>query len=147
MNELSQLVDEAQINIITCVIDKVRHRARYADPWNPYGVALHFCLKELFGFLRDNDQGGRLAHVICESRGAKEDRQLEEQFGNTCAGYGHARWPRLELRFAKKAINATGLQLADLTARPIALSVLRPEQRNRAYDIIHTKLQTKRVFP
>jgi hypothetical protein len=38
-----------------------------------------------------------------------------------------------------KKSNSEGLQLADLTARPIGISVLRPEQQNRARDILNGK--------
>ena len=31
-----------------------------------------------------------------------------------------------------ESINSEGMQIADLTARPIGLSVLRPDQKNRA---------------
>ncbi|KQV02211.1 hypothetical protein ASC55_07915 [Microbacterium sp. Root322] len=34
----------------------------------------------------------------------------------------------------------SGLQIADMTARPIGLHVMRPEQPNRAWDLISTKL-------
>ena len=52
------------------------------------------------------------------------------------------------IKFASKQINSTGLQLADLTARPIALKFLRPHQENRAYEIIKTKLIGDiKVFP
>ena len=49
--------------------------------------------------------------------------------------------PGFELVFASKWINSAGLQLADLTARPIALSCLRPDQPNRAFDIIEPKIR------
>lgn len=38
-----------------------------------------------------------------------------------------------------KKTNSEGMQLADLTARPIGLSVLRPEQPNRAMAILESK--------
>nr|WP_206517617.1 DUF3800 domain-containing protein [Sphingobium algorifonticola] len=41
--------------------------------------------------------------------------------------------------FTDKKANSGGLQLADLIARPIGIKRLRPEQVNRAYDIITTK--------
>jgi len=41
--------------------------------------------------------------------------------------------------FADKKSNSTGLQLADLIARPIGLHVLKPEQDNRAFAIIDDK--------
>ena len=39
-----------------------------------------------------------------------------------------------------KSSNSAGLQLADLMARSVALHHLRPEQPNRAFEIIETKL-------
>ena len=42
--------------------------------------------------------------------------------------------------FVPKAANSDSLQLADLTARPIALSHLRPNQPNRAFDIVRSKI-------
>ena len=41
--------------------------------------------------------------------------------------------------FASKKVNSTGLQFADLVARPIGMAFLRPEQLNRAYQILATK--------
>jgi hypothetical protein len=40
---------------------------------------------------------------------------------------------------ADKKTNSEGMQLADLTARPIGLSVLRPDQKNRAMDVLEEK--------
>ena len=44
-----------------------------------------------------------------------------------------------ELIFADKRSNSAGLQLADLVARPIGMSVLRPEQQNRAFEALQEK--------
>ena len=41
---------------------------------------------------------------------------------------------------ADKKTISTGLQLADLIARPIGLHVLRPGQPDRAYDLLAPKL-------
>nr|WKF60547.1 hypothetical protein HUO10_005068 [Paraburkholderia busanensis] len=41
-----------------------------------------------------------------------------------------------------KKANSEGLQLCDLMARPIGLSVLRPDQANRAYQILEKKFFT-----
>ena len=48
--------------------------------------------------------------------------------------------PGFEIVFADKRTNSAGLQLADLTARPIGRHFLDPGQPNRAWDIIETKL-------
>jgi hypothetical protein len=45
--------------------------------------------------------------------------------------------------FSDKKSNSTGLQLADLTASPIGLHVLKPNQDNRAFTIIEDKFYRK----
>ena len=49
---------------------------------------------------------------------------------------------RLKSLFLNKSANSTGLQIADLIARPIALHELRPHQQNRAFNIIKPKLKS-----
>jgi hypothetical protein len=44
-----------------------------------------------------------------------------------------------ELIVADKKTNSEGMQLADLTARPIGLPVLRPGQDNRAMAVLEKK--------
>jgi hypothetical protein len=44
-----------------------------------------------------------------------------------------------DLIIADKKTNSEGLQLADLTARPIGLMVLRPDQANRAVEVLEDK--------
>ena len=154
MEKLTRIMEDAPITIIASVIDKAPLKKQYANPWNPYVIALHFCLERLFDFLNLNDQEGKLTHVIFESRGVNEDRLLELEFRRLCDENQQWGWQRkdfskmkFEPRFVKKAINSTGLQLADLTARPIALNVLRPGQSNRAYEVITPKLTARKVFP
>jgi len=43
------------------------------------------------------------------------------------------------LIIADKKTNSEGMQVADLTARPIGLSVLRPDQDNRALTVLEKK--------
>lgn len=67
-----------------------------------------------------------------------------EQFGYKQVNFG-----KMTYRFllADKRTNSIGLQLADLTARPIGLKYIRPDQKNRAYDIIAPKLFRPKYFP
>lgn len=44
-----------------------------------------------------------------------------------------------EILFADKRVMSSGLQLADLVARPIGLKVLRPDQENSAFDVLEKK--------
>lgn len=75
-----------------------------------------------------------------ESRGKREDKDLELEFRRICDGANdkHRRLP-FEIIFADKRTNSTGLQIADLVARPIGLHVIKPSQANRAFDVIRTK--------
>ncbi len=75
-----------------------------------------------------------------ERRGKVEDDELELEFRRICDGwnYENAQLP-FDLVFADKKSNSVGLQLADLIARPVGLSIIRPQQNNRAYTVIEEK--------
>ncbi len=79
---------------------------------------------------------------VVEQRGRDQDNQLELEFRRICDGQnctGH-KMTEFEIVFADKRTSSTDLQLADLTARPIGLHVLNPEQSNRAWTVIEPKL-------
>ncbi len=151
---LNGLMADTPMSIVASVIDKVKLKAKYAQPSNPYEIALLFCMERLLGQLLAKGQSDRTVHVLFESRGKQEDADLELEFRRICANQRNWGWKqtdftqiRFEPVFVKKAANATGLQLSDLTARPIALHYLRPDQSNRAYDTISTKLRAVKCFP
>lgn len=143
MDGLSDIIDATPMTIIASVIKKKDHVVQYAQANNPYQIALLFCMERTFQFLTEQGQGKRVTHIVFESRGKKEDRDLELEFRRIRDG---ANWWRvnfdcLDICFANKQVNSAGLQLADMTARPIGLRVLRPNQPNRAHDIIRKKLR------
>ncbi|MCB1357241.1 MAG: DUF3800 domain-containing protein [Maritimibacter sp.] len=151
---LNGLIEAAPMTIFASVIDKTRLIKKYSDPWNPYEIAMHFCMERLHSMMLREGQEGRTVHVVFESRGAKEDRELELEFRRIAGNDGHWGYKRHDFSrfdfqpvFMSKAANSTGLQLADLTARPIALSHLKPGQPNRAFDIIEPKLGGLKCFP
>lgn len=151
---LNQIMVDAPITIIASVIDKLKLTKKYPKPWNPYELALHFYLERLLMFLIDMGQVGKRVHVVFECRGKAEDADLELAFRRIVDGANTWGWVNrdfsameFEPKFAKKSVNSTGLQLADLTARPIAIKTLRPTQANRAYDVILTKFGNIKEFP
>lgn len=153
-NDLNQIMVDAPITIIASVIDKQKLTKKYPDPWNPYEIALHFCLERLSVFLRSKKQEGKRIHVVFECRGKAEDKELELAFRRIVAGDNNWGWRKHDFskfefvpQFAKKSVNSTGLQLADLTARPIAIKVIRPNQANRTHDVIMTKMGAIKAFP
>ncbi len=152
--DLHRIMVDAPVLLIGSVIDKKALVAKYATPWSPYELALHFCLERLQTFLRENGQEGKRIHVVFECRGKVEDDDLELTFRRIAGNENHWGYRKhkfdlmeFEPKFAKKSVNSAGLQLADLTARPMALRTLRPDQANRTYDTIKEKLQAIKVFP
>ncbi|MDT4867776.1 hypothetical protein FQZ97_1027060 [compost metagenome] len=108
-------------------------------------------LERIQGYLRSLGQPATVeTHFIFEARGPKEDIDLELAFRRVCDGdnYSGDIYP-FQIVIADKKTNCEGLQIADLTARPIGLSVLRPDQPNRAYEILKRKMNRygRKVFP
>lgn len=148
LDRVNGIVAEAEIDVIAAVIHKIRLTDRYANPWSPYEIALHFCMETLLARLRALGQQDRLVHVVFESRGKREDAELELHFRRITAnqanwGYKQPNFRALTWQpvFVDKKCNSSGLQLADLMARPIGLKALRPLQENRAFDVLQPKLQ------
>ncbi|CAN0444622.1 unnamed protein product, partial [Phaeothamnion confervicola] len=83
-----------------------------------------------------------ITHVVVECRGAKEDSALELQFRRICAGANlRGKMNGFDIEFADKKANLPGLQIADLTARPIGRRVINPAQPNRAFDVLQAKFR------
>lgn len=138
--ELTTIIEASNFVLISCVIDKIQLKAKSIDPPNPYHVALGFCLETLYEFLQEKHQEALTTHVIVECRGKKEDNDLELEFRRICDGANRLGMVLpFDVIFADKKVNSAGLQLADLVARPIGLSVIRPTQENRAFEVLKRK--------
>ena len=141
MDGLNSLVSRSEFTIIGAVIKKGQLARTRTVPDNPYETALSFCMEGAWRFLLDHGQQERTTHIVVEGRGAREDRELGTAFRRIKDGAnGIGEMPGFEIFFANKKTNSTGLQLADLTARPIGRHILDPLQPNRAWDIIEPKL-------
>ncbi|MDO5622557.1 MAG: DUF3800 domain-containing protein [Paracoccus sp. (in: a-proteobacteria)] len=156
LERLNTIIGDADIELCCAIIDKSKLQERYNTPWDPYALALTFCLERAAQSLARKRTTGHEVSVIFEARGAKEDRLLELEFRRIASGA-----PRLgkasaqvkaikwKPRFADKRSNSTGLQLADLVARPLGLHYLRPSQPNRAAEIARRKISNggPKCFP
>ena len=152
--DLHSMMVTAPMTVIASVIDKVALRKKYDKPWNPYEIALHFCLERLLTFLLRNGQKGRQVHIFFECRGKVEDAELELAFrrivgGNSAWGWVAKDFSLIDFvpKFSKKTENLAGLQIADLVARPIALNTIRPSQPNRAFAALEAKHTQIKIFP
>jgi len=138
---LHSIMDNANFITISCSIDKKKlFENGLVMGNNIYHVASVFCLEILYELSSEKKQEDRVTHVVFDSRGNREDRDLELEFRRICDGGNekHRRFP-FEVVFADKRANSTGLQIADLVARPIGLRVIKPTQANRAFDVIMKK--------
>jgi hypothetical protein len=140
LTDLTSIIEVSNFILISCVIDKAKLRDRGETDRNPYHLALGFCLETLYEFLQEKNQDGALTHVVVECRGKKEDNELELEFRRICDGANRLGITLpFDVIFADKKVDSPGLQLADLVARPVGMSVLRPEQENRAFEILKRK--------
>lgn len=87
--ELNHLMVSAPMAIFASVIDKLLHREKYENPWNPYEIALHFCMERLHGMMTIEGQAGKTVHIVFESRGLKEDKELELEFRRIASNDSH----------------------------------------------------------
>ncbi|POP54261.1 DUF3800 domain-containing protein [Zhongshania marina] len=140
MDELTQIIERSNFILISCVIDKRQLKGNIDTNANPYHIALGFCLETLFEFLQEKGQEEKQTHVVVECRGRKEDNELELEFRRICDGANRlSQQLPFDVRFSDKKAMSSGLQLADLVARPIGLSVFKPAQENRAFDVLKRK--------
>ena len=140
MNELTAIIDYSNFILISCVIDKRDLVSSNVKSQNPYHIALSCCLEQFYEFLKEKGQHALRSHVVVECRGKKEDGDLELEFRRICDGRNKfkAQLP-FDVIFSDKKAMSSGLQFADLVARPIGLSVLRSEQENRAFEVLKEK--------
>ena len=140
LSELTDIMDDSNFILICSVIDKSRLLTHGGANDHPYHLALGFCLETLYELLVEKDQDDALTHVVVECRGKREDAELELEFRRICDGSNRLgkRLP-FDIVFADKRTNSPGLQFADLVARPVGMSVLRPDQENRACKVLRRK--------
>ncbi len=146
LEDLSNIIDQAPFEIIASVIIKNK-LTNYTNPSNPYELSVLFCMERLLKRLCDEGEEDKAVHLLFESRGKNEDSDLELEFRRICDNAStlplriKANFSKLHfnMRFVSKQTNSLGLQLADLIARPIGLSVLKPNQENQAFNIIKSK--------
>lgn len=138
--QLSSIMGASNFILVSCVVDKTRLTRSEGASSNPYHIALGICLETLREFLTEKGQDALKTHVVVECRGKKEDSELELEFRRICDGSNPTnRTLPFDVVFADKKTNLTGLQLADLVARPVGLNYIRPQQPNQAFEILKQK--------
>lgn len=152
--DLNTLIAESPFVYVAAAIKKDALKKKYITPYNPYEIGMLFCMEETLIYLNQNNQEHKHTALVVEGRGQKENNELELEFRRICDN--QRQWGKRRFDFTKtpfnlvcvdKKCNSTGLQLADLIARPIGLRVLRPTQENRAMRVIREKQLSLKIFP
>lgn len=143
MGEISKIMEDLQFQVIAVIIDKKRLIWNYSRIVDPYLIAFEFLLERAcYEKPRSLD-----LPVIVEARGKREDNELrvafskirESEFSFSTNIRRRSKLTGLHLVFKSKRDKETGLEMADLVARPIGTNYLNKGQHNRAYQIIQTK--------
>lgn len=141
LEEINQIVTRTPFEVIASVHDKRRLQGSSAAIEHLYHQGLRFGLERLHERLHRGVTSPPTTHLVFEARGKNEDRDLEEAFRRACGGENsHGCKLPFDIVITDKRANSVGLQLADLIARPVGLHVLRPDQPNRAFELIREKL-------
>lgn len=144
LGELTNIIEYSNFILISSTIDKRLLRKPSDLASNPYHTALGLCMETLHEFLSEKGMADKKTHIVVECRGRKEDEELELEFRRVCDGNNRLGITLpYEVIFSDKKAMSSGLQLADLVARPIGLHTLRPEQDNRAFDVLKEKFYCK----
>jgi hypothetical protein len=133
LNDLTDLMDNENFSTISAVVDKYKidNLIYPLNSVNIYHDSMKYGLNKLVDFLKLKNN--KKPYIVFESRGKLEDRDLITEFlSNGFDDY-------FKIKIINKKSNEAGLQIADLIARPIGLSVLRPSQKNRAVRAIEKK--------
>jgi hypothetical protein len=125
---LNALISSTSFTMVASVIDKKNLMNQYSKPDNPYEISLSFGLERVYRYLADIGQSDRRLAVVVERRGKKEDEELELVFRRICNGtnFLNKKLP-YDLVMIDKRANLTGLQIADLAARPVGIKTPRPD--------------------
>ncbi len=138
--ELSEIMRSSNFILISTVIDKRAMSRREGVEGNAYHIALGHCMETLYDFLTEKGEQDNKTHVVVECRGRKEDAELELEFRRVCDGENRlGKNLPFDILFSDKKAMSTGLQLADLVARPIGMTISQPSHSNRAFEILKEK--------
>ncbi len=145
LSDISCFMTKMPYTVFAICINKSKQLKKHgiqAD--NPYEIALKLGMELVVQFLEQ--KGETELPIIAESRGKREDAELEKAFyeliacGTDSIDSNRVKRLTLPLVFWDKRANISGLQMADLAAYPCARNILRPKQKNQAFEIIKDKI-------
>ena len=126
MEELSNLMAEAEFKCSCVVIDDLRVPSEY-KAFDPYHISLSRGFRQIKTYFEQHfpDELEKELHILFEKRGHEEDAALSRAYqqimlqGSLYRPTNDNQFANFRLELMDKNYNSTGLQIADLTARPI----------------------------
>jgi hypothetical protein len=152
-----------RVRLFAVVVDKVRLQMQMVAKVNPYHLSLSILLSLVIGPPgMPGPSRTRLTQIIAESRGRREDRELQHEFQllrrSGLSSYGATdvqdrRATTLKrlfperVEFVRKIKGVAGLELADLAAYPIARAAVNRDWTNPAFQSLAPVLKNMVFFP
>lgn len=147
MKDLNELIRKADFNIVAVAMRKDKFvdgnliSGFISDELHPYHLGVKNGIEEVEKFLLERESGNKKVVITFESRGKKEDVELRYDFLKMAKKFCD-----FELEMITKSSNSCGLQIVDLIARPLGISLLNPRQPNRSFQILKTKIYSISQF-
>lgn len=144
---LLELVATAVYRVFTVVIDKKEHKQKYMVwRFHPYHYSLTVLLERYVQLLDRHDLCG---DVLVESRGKKENMQLEKAYrfiydhgsDHVPSRLFQARLTSRQVKIQPKTANIAGLQLADILANPSCRSMICEKRKEQMLAEFGTKIE------
>jgi Protein of unknown function (DUF3800) len=153
LNGLAQELAGLDFTVVACAVHRPDYRTQFGTspldqslPAHLYLMTLDF-LFERVAMALDLRFSGSRAEIVAESRGPREDALLQYEFARLHlegTSYISDGWFRQVLhpgiRFEGKETNSTGLQLADLVARPCGEKIADPSVTPDRWPEVRSKL-------
>lgn len=153
IKSLGKKIEALDFTAVVCVLNRPEYVKKYGEaaideslPPHVYLMMLHFLMERVVMVL-DKYFGSVRAQLVAESRGFLEDAWLQYEFARLQidgTAYISSAWFRHQLCpgviFQGKGENNSGLQLADLLARPCGEKVLDPDSTPDRWEEFRPKL-------
>lgn len=153
ISDLPNIIARLAFSGVVCVINRPAYVEQFGTvsldenlPHHPYLMTLHFVAERVAMSLQTHYEGAK-ARLVFESRGPKEDADIQYEFARLFidgTSYVAAKYFRKQflpgITFLGKSDNSTGLQIADLMARPCAEKILDPSSTPERWPAFRDKL-------
>lgn len=150
---LDDVLSELDFRVIGCVVDLKTFKALHPDdrvdeylPQSIHLMSIDFVLERFVHFLQHGGNDGK-GLVVAESRGLKDDAIVHAEFirlhlqgTQFISQSDFRRHLRPYIEFFRKKRNWSGLEIADLSARPLADVVLNPGSHPDRWEVFGSKL-------